>query len=247
MSITLWSQLIWFCSLALGSFLVSWIFTGLLHFKSAAYVSVFAVVTGAFLYGYLQWSNIDWGTFISHQWLWGLVVATVVGLVVVALLAWLVRWQSLSLLPPPGPQGMRFVSILLVNGVVNGAAEALLLSVLPVLIVWQAFSPLTWFHQEPGSAFISVIALVASLIVITLHHLGFRELRGHLIIFVILGNAAFTLAFLLTMNPLAAVVAHVMMHIGAEFQRIEVPIHQQKRALPQRADRLYTADLGRRK
>jgi hypothetical protein len=229
MSITLWSQLIWFCALALGSFLVSWIFTDLLHIARTAYVAIFAVVTGAYLFGYLQWNDIDWGTFISQQWLWGLIVATAVGLVVVALLAWLVRWQSLSLLPPPGPQGMRLVSMLLVNGVVNGAAEALLLSVLPVLIVWQAFSPLPWFHQWPGSAFASVIALVASLIVISLHHLGFRELRGHLIIFVILGNAAFTLAYLLTMNPLAAVVAHIMMHIGAEFQRIEVPIHQQKR------------------
>ena len=28
----------------------------------------------------------------------------------------------------------------------NGAAEALLLLVLPVLIVWQAFSSLPWFH-----------------------------------------------------------------------------------------------------
>ena len=223
------SQLIWFCALALGSFLVSWIFTDLLGVTKTAYVVIFAGGTGVALYSYLQWSNMDWGTFISYQWFWGLVVATVSGLVLIALLAWLVRWQSLSLLPAPGPRGMRLVSKLLVDGVLNGAAEAILLSVLQVLIVWQAFSPLAWFHQWPGTAFTFVVALVASIIVITLHHLGFRELRGHLIIYVIAGNVVFTLAYLLTMNPLAAVVAHIIMHVGAVFQRIEVPIRQEKR------------------
>lgn len=226
------SQLIWFCALALGSFLVSWIFTDLLGVTKTAYVVIFAGGTGVALYSYLQWSNIDWRTFISYQWFLGLMVGTVSGLVLIALLAWFVRWQSLSLLPAPGPRGMRLVSKLLVDCVLNGAAEAILLSVLPVLIVWQAFSPLARFHQwpgTPGTAFTFVVALVASIIVIGLHHLGFRELRGHLIIYVIAGNIVFTLAYLLTMNPLAAVVAHIIMHVGAVFLRIEVPIHQEKR------------------
>ncbi len=85
MSITLWSQFIWLCALALGSFLVSWIFTDLFHVPRTAYVAVFAVVTGAFLYGYFQWSHLNWASFISHQWLWGLIVAGISGLVVIAL------------------------------------------------------------------------------------------------------------------------------------------------------------------
>lgn len=229
MPITVWSQLIWLCTLALGSFLISWLFSDLLGFPRTAYVAVFTVVTGAFLYGYLQWSSIDGGTFLSHQWLWGLLVAAASSLVLLAFIPWFVRWQSISRLSPPGPRGVRLVRMLLVDGVVNGAAEALLLSVLPVLIVWQACSSLPWFHQWPGSALTPIIALIASLIIITLHHLGFRELRGRLIIFVILANAVFTLAYLLTMNPLAAVVAHIIMHLGCEFQRLEVPLRQKKR------------------
>lgn len=229
MPATFWSQLIWLCALALASFLVSWIFTDLLDIPRTAYVAVFAVVTGGFLYAYLQWSDLDWGTFISYQWLWGLLVAMVSGLAVIVLVSWLVRWQSLAHLPPPGPRGTQLVSMLLVDGVVNGGAEATLLSVLPVLIVRQAFSSLPWWNQWPGSVLTSMIALVASLMIITVHHLGFRELRCHLIIFVILGNAVFTLAYLLTWNPLAAIVAHIMMHVGAEFQRVEVPIRQEKR------------------
>jgi len=230
MPITWWSQLIWLSTIGIGSFLLSWVFADLLHIARTAYVAIFAVVSGAFLFGYLQWTNIDWGTFINHDWLWGLILAVATGLLLTASHAWFLRWQSLALLPPPGPRGMRLVNLLLVDGIANGAAEALLLSVLPVLIVWQAFSTIAWFQQWPGTAFASVIAFVASLFVIGLHHLGFRELRGYLIIFVILANAAFTLVYLLTMNPLAAVIAHIMMHIGAVFQRVEVPIHQEKRA-----------------
>ena len=102
----------------------------------------------------------------------------------------------------------------------NGAAEAVLLSVLPVLITWQTFSGMAWFQQWPGIALVWVIALVASTFVITLHHLGFRELRGHLILYVILANLAFTLVYLLTMNPLAAVIAHVMMHVPLPSSRL---------------------------
>jgi hypothetical protein len=227
----LWGQCIWLCALALGSFLVSWLFSDLLRLPRTAYVAIFAIGTGAFLYGYVQWSNLNTATFISYQWPQGLIVAVVSGLAVVALVPWLVRWQSLALLPPPGPRGRQLISILLVDGVVNGAAEAMLISVLPVLIVWQALTPFPWFQQWPGSTLASIIAFAVSLIIVTLHHLGFRELRCHLIIFVIGGNAVFTLAYLLTVNPLAAVVAHVMMHIGCELQSIEVPLRQTKRPL----------------
>ena len=225
MPVTWWSQLVWLITIGIVSFLLSWIFTDLFHLARTAYVAIFAVVTGAFLIGYLQWSTIDWATFINHNWLWGLILAVATGLLLIASLAVFLRWQSLALLPPPGPQGMRLASLLLVDGIANGAAEALLLSVLPVLIVWQAFAPISWFQQWPG--FASVIALVASQFVVVLHHLGFRELRGHLIIYVMLANAAFTLVYLLTMNPLAAVIAHIMMHIGAVFERIEVPIRRE--------------------
>lgn len=51
MPITWWSQLIWLSAIAIGSFLLSWIFTNLLRFSRTAYVAVMAVVTGAFLLG----------------------------------------------------------------------------------------------------------------------------------------------------------------------------------------------------
>ena len=74
MPITLWSQLIWLLAIALASFLVTWIFTDLFHLEQTPYIGVLAVVTGVLLTGYLSWSNTDWVTFLSYQWLWGLSV-----------------------------------------------------------------------------------------------------------------------------------------------------------------------------
>src|ERR1051326_3006620 len=75
MAITWGSQLTWLLAIALASFLVTWIFTELLHMEQTPYIGVLAVMTGALLTGYLSWSNTDWVTFLSYQWLWGLVGA----------------------------------------------------------------------------------------------------------------------------------------------------------------------------
>jgi hypothetical protein len=120
------------------------------------------------------------------------------------------------------------VYLVLHECVLHGAAEATLISVLPVLIVWRALSPLPWFQQWPGAALVPILAFAASLLVIGAHHLGYPEFRGSLLFYVTVGNALLTLVYILTMNPLAAVVGHIMLHMGGEFQRIKVPLRRSK-------------------
>jgi hypothetical protein len=179
MPMTFWSQLIWLFALVLGAFLVSWIFTDLLRLTQTAYIGVLAVVTGVFLSGYLSWSNMDWGAFMSHQWVWGLVGAVVAGPVLIMLLAQgAKRSHSRVLAPTPRPEGLRLVGALLWEGVVYGIAEGLLLSVLPVLVTWQTVSTLGWTQNWIGVVSAGVFAIVSSLLVIVVHHLGYREFRG---------------------------------------------------------------------
>lgn len=229
MPITWWSQLIWLLAIALGSFLVTWIFTDLLRFTRTAYIGVLAVVTGVFLYGYLSWSNTDWGAFISHQWVWGLIGAAVAGpLLIMVLALGARRSKSQVLASTPRPEGLRLVGALLWEGAVYGAAEGLLLSVLPVLATWQALSALGWTNSWIGVVFSGLVALVASLFVIVVHHLGYREFRGPQIA----GTAIIgilSLAYLLTVNPLAAMGGHIIMHTGAVLSGTELPPHQEKR------------------
>jgi hypothetical protein len=229
MPITWWSQLIWLLVLAVGSFLVTWLFTDLLRLTRAAYIGVLAVVTGVFLYGYLSWNNMDWGAFVSHQWVWGLVGAGIAGSLLIVLLAQSARrFQSGILAPTPRPEGLRLVSALLWEGIVYGTAEGLLLSVLPVLVIWHMVSAFGWTQSWIGLVFTGLVALVASLLVIVVHHLGYREFRGLQVAGAAMSCGILSLAYLLAVNPLAAVGGHIIMHAGAILRGTELPPHQEQ-------------------
>lgn len=230
MPITWWSQLIWLLALALGSFLVTWIFTDLLRFARTAYIGVLTVVTGGFLFGYLSWSNADWGAFISYQWFWGLVGAVIAGpLLVVLMVQAAKRTQSRVLAPTPRPEGLHLVGAVLWEGVVYGIDEGLLLSVLPVLMTWQALSALGWTQSWIGVVFTGAVALVASVFVIVVHHLGYREFRGPAVAGAVMTCGILSLAYLLTMNPLAAMGGHIIAHSGVILLGRELPPPQEKR------------------
>ena len=227
MQITVWSQLIWLLALALASFLVTWIFTDLFHLTQTPYIGVLAVVTGAFLAGYLSWSHTDWVAFLRYQWLWGLVAAIIVSALIIVGLLRSIRSQPEMMESAPRPEGIRLVGALLWEGLVYGMAEGFLLSVLPVLITWQALTSLHWTESWYGIVLSGIIALAVSVVVIVVHHLGYREYRGRKLVSAEVGCAPLSLAYLLTMNPLAASVGHSILHMAAVLRGIELPPHQE--------------------
>jgi hypothetical protein len=93
--------------------------------------------------------------------------------------------------------------------------DALLLSVLPVLATWQAFSVLGWTNHWPGKIAVGALAFVASLLVTICYHLGYPEYRvpGG-VVGPTIGNGVMTLGYLLTTNPITAIFSHIAMHIA---------------------------------
>jgi hypothetical protein len=100
------------------------------------------------------------------------------------------------------------------SGVIYGLTDALLLSVLPVLATWQAFNLLEWTATWPGKILVGVLAVIASLGVTIAYHAGYPEYRGKGLLGPAIGNTAMTLGYLVTNNPLAAVLSHIAMHIA---------------------------------
>jgi hypothetical protein len=229
MQITWWSQLIWLLAVALGSFLVTWIFADLLRFRQTPYIGVLAIVTGVFLYGYMTWSNTDWATFLRYQWIWGLIGAIVSGALLVVMVARRAgRSKSPILAFTPRPEGLHLIGALLWESIVYGTAEAILLSVLPAFITWQAFVAYGWTQSWIGGIFAGLMALVASVFVIVVHHLGYREFRGPQVAEAGAACGILTLAYLLTMNPIAAIGGHIILHAGVVLRGAELPPHQEK-------------------
>jgi hypothetical protein len=108
--------------------------------------------------------------------------------------------------------GTDFALDLLWPGFAYGLADGLVLSVLPVLAIQHALSAPGGLAERIG---IGSLALLASLFVTFLYHVGYPEYRNKNVLWTLLGNGIFTIAFLLTGNPLAAVVPHIVMHVAA--------------------------------
>jgi hypothetical protein len=104
-------------------------------------------------------------------------------------------------------------------GVVYGALDALFLSVLPVLAAWQAFSAIGWTQTLAGKVLVGAIALIASLLVTVIYHLGYPEYRVQGgVMGPSIGNGVMSLGYILTNNPISAVFSHIAMHIAGVFQ-----------------------------
>jgi hypothetical protein len=76
--------------------------------------------------------------------------------------------------------------------------------------------PVFWILISSLLSFgIAAIAFVASCFVTTVYHLGYLEFRGKKVIWPLIGNGVLSMAYLVTMNPLAAILPHIAMHITA--------------------------------
>jgi hypothetical protein len=206
----------WLAAIAAAGFLVAWVLTSQLGVRRTPYIAALALVTGALTWGYLTWSDISLASFATTRWGWGLVGAVVSGV----LLARLSRHQPSG----PRPRGRRLTATLAWEGVVYGSTEGLLLSVLPVLVTWQAFAAHGWTSGIGRSLVAGIVAMGASLAVIVIHHLGYRGFHSRAALApVMVGCGLLSLAYLLTASPLAAVGGHILLHTALKLRGTEMP------------------------
>jgi hypothetical protein len=182
------------------------VFSSWLHWERSAFVLAHATLILLFFGLYLVRAGVDPITELCRRWPAGLAVGLVAG----AALAYGVRRQVTS----PAPSGSSLVGALLWFGIVYGLVDALLLSVVPIRSVQGSRS-----RTGPPSASARLVgagfSLLASLAVTAAYHLGFAEFRGPGLIQPLIGNGLVSLAYILAGNPLAAIIAHVVMHLAA--------------------------------
>ena len=207
-----WQEIaIAFTVLALAAFLVTWLVTDVLGIGRAAYIAILSLTVAALSAAYLTWSDMPIGELLSNP-LWGALAGVIAAAIVFPLVRKLPR--------QPHADGGRLAVLLAWEGVVYGIAEATLLATLPVVVIWQA----TGDNQRIAWG---ALAVLASLVVVFVHHLGYAEfravtgrtkLKGAL---VTCGLQA--LAFLLTGSVWAPVVAHILLHGQLIMRGVELP------------------------
>jgi hypothetical protein len=215
-SISRFGTLGWLLVISTAGFLVTWVLTTRLGMRRTPYIAALALLTGGLTFGYLSWSDTNLGSFASNHWGWGLLGAAVTG----AILAVLSRRQPGG----PRPHGWRLAATLGWEAVVYGTAEGLLLSVLPVLVTWQAFAAHGWTSGTGKPLVAGTAAMLASLAVIVIHHLGYRGFHNRAVLAtVMVGCGPLSLAYLLTASPLAAVGGHIILHAAANLRGTKLP------------------------
>jgi hypothetical protein len=156
---------------------------------------------------------------VASKWGWGLAA----GLIAAAIAAPLVRRLPSHL----HPRGARLGGLLLWEGIVYGSAEAVLLATLPVLAIWQATSDAGWTDHGWARVASGTMAIAGALLVILVHHLGYAEFRTPATRPKLLGALVTCglqgLAFLLTGNVLAPLVAHIVLHCQMILRGVELP------------------------
>jgi hypothetical protein len=125
------------------------------------------------------------------------------------------------------------------EGLVYGIAEAVLLATLPVLVVWQTCDALGWTDGGWARVGSGALAIVGSLVVILVHHLGYRQFRtraGRPALFGALAVCGVqAVAFLASGNALAPIVAHIVLHGQLLMRGEELPPRVSREAVFRRA------------
>jgi hypothetical protein len=196
----------WIVLAGLLGFVISFIFAGILRLPRSIYLIPYVGFAGLFLYAFVRWSGTSIGDLIRNHWIWGVIAGILLAVFTV----------NNVLSQPASAQtgGFSLGFDILWSGVIYGLTDALLLSILPVFATWQAFSLLNWTANWPGKILVGCLAIAASLIVTVAYHLGYPEYQGKGLFGPVIGNTTMTLGYLLTNNPLAAVLSHIAMHVA---------------------------------
>jgi len=204
-----WLGIGWLVGLALIVFLVTWLATDIGGLKRAPYIAILGVVTTVAAGMYLAWAKV--GTrFWSYHWAWGLVGTAVVSGVMMLFARQL----------PRRPRHAGAWTTILWEGVLYGAAEGTLLSLLPVAIAWQIARSFGWTSWAAV-----LFAIIASVVVVTIHHLGYVEFRGSRMRYAVVGCTPLAIAYVLTGNPMAPVVGHIVLHVAMGARGVIMPPH----------------------
>ena len=198
---------LWIAGAAALGLATSACFAGALRVSRPLVVVAYAGLWSPFLIAYFGGTGVEVRRAVRRNLVWGLLGAAVAGVIVVN--------QVVSQPPSPAPHGARLALELLWLGLVYGALDALLLTVMPVVAVWQGMSAVGLTRSFEGTLLAGATALAASLLVTAAYHFGYPEFRGPQLLGPLIGNAVLTVAFLVTRNPIAAIAPHVAMHMAA--------------------------------
>lgn len=207
-------QLRWLAGGFAFAFLVPFVLADRLDVPRDLYYAFYVVGVGAFLILWARATEQSLGEMVRRRW----VLALVLGLAVAGLLTLLVlRTEDAT----GRPGGLELAGAVVWRGVVYGLADGLLLSAFPILAVFAMFTGTKVRERVLGTVAVGLAALVASLAMTAVYHVGYSDFRSEKLRKPVAGDVVWSVPTLVTLNPIGAPVAHAGMHTSAVLHSYE--------------------------
>jgi hypothetical protein len=190
------------------SFLVPFVLADQLGLQRDLYHGIYC---GAVVALFVAWSR-DTGQSLremcARHWRW----AVALGVIFAGLSAFIVLGTEDA---TPHPGGVEFLAAIGWRGFVYGAADGLLLSAFPILVVFAAFNDSSLRRRRGGLVAVGALAMAASLAITATYHLGYNDFRSSKLRKPVTGDLVWSVPTLATLNPIGAPVAHAGLHVAA--------------------------------
>jgi MFS family permease len=191
-----------------GSFLVPFVLADQLGLQRDVYYAVYvAGVVGLFV-GWARDTRQPLKAMLARRWRLALGLG-----VVFAAISVFIATQAEDGTRHPG--GIEFIAAIGWRGVVYGAADGLLLSAFPILLVFAALSDSRLRRRAGGLIAVGAIAMAASLAMTAVYHAGYDDFRSDKLRKPVTGDLVWSVPTLATLNPIGAPIAHIGLHVGA--------------------------------
>lgn len=201
-------QLRWLAAGLVVGFAVPFIFADVLRLPRDLYYGIYATTVVGFFALWARSTGQPLDALIRRRWRLAVVLGLVFALIVAVIV---VRTEPVT----ARPGGLALAWAVLWRGVVYGAVDGLLLSAFPILAVFAASAGSRLRRHILGTAAVGVTALLASLVMTAVYHVGYSEFRSEKLVKPVAGNVVWSLPTLATLNPIGASITHAGMHVTA--------------------------------
>jgi hypothetical protein len=200
-------QLFWILIAAILGYSIAALFAGCLKLPRDYYLLIYIPFVTVLFALFIISNDIDLKELIIHNWYWGLLGAAIATILVIR--------NVLSQPSSDRSTGLALMKDLLWPGFAYGVADVCVLTILPVMAVKNGLNDVAWGDGLTGQLGSGTIAFLASCLVTVVYHMGYPEFRNKTVFWAVLGNGILTITYILTDNPLAAIIPHVGMHMTA--------------------------------
>lgn len=208
------------------AFAVPFLLADQLDLNRDLFYGLYALAVATFVVAWARDTRLTRRDF-TRNWRWGIVLGAA-GAAVMALIV--LRTEDAT----SRPGSIELAAAVLWRGVLFGVTDGVLLSVFPILAVFAAFAGTRLRQRVAGKVLIGTIAMVASIGITSVYHLGYSDFRSEKVRKPIVGDVVWSAPTLLTLSPLGAPIAHAGLHVSAVLHSYEtdtfLPPHASEQA-----------------